>query len=967
MPRIAVTLFAFLLVGCNSVEEPEASAAKLFPYAYHIDDLPNGLRLITIPNDYPDIVALHILVSTGSRNEIEEGKSGFAHFFEHMMFRGSKNYTSEEQAKIFKAVGADRNAYTTDDYTNYHTTFAKEDLETVIKLEADRFQHLQYSRKVFRTESQAVFGEYNKNSANPINKIFEVVRDTAYQKHPYKHTTMGFLRDIVKMPRQYDYSLEFFDRWYKPEYCTLVVVGDVARKKTLALTKKYFGPWKRGTYKAEIPAEPAQDKPLTCHIKWRTPTQPWLTVAFKGPAFSPDDQDMPTLDVLSSVAFSESSEIYKKLFVNEQKVDAFFPYFPDAKDPYLLMICARLKDAKDFAYVRDQILSTCESLKTAAVSDTRLNKVKASLKYGFASGLDSSTAIADALAGYVARTRTPDTINRIYEMYDKVSAAGIRGVAEKYFVTNARTICTLLQAEAPKLPEPKIQKVAIEAAGASSKAEPLPEMLELDLAAKDPKVAMLMASRSPLVSFRIAFPTGAIHDPKGKEGLAYITTQMLTSAATSKRSYEDVVAAQFPLAAGIFSNVDKQMTVFSGTVHRDNLAKYYALTREMLTAPGFQQADLDRIKSNSISAIDAGLRRSDDEETGKEVLYEEIYKGHAYGHLNTGTIESVRGITLDDVKKFYAERLRNPFLGLSGGYPRGFPALVAGDLEKSFGKASDVADWNKASFREGIAPIESNKLTIVEKDTRATGIHVGFPISITRSHPDWPALWLVRSYFGEHRSENSYLYQRLREIRGLNYGDYAYIEYFPHGGGQFHPDPNNSRSSQIFQLWIRPVPHNNGPFTFRAMNYELRKLVENGISKEHFEATRTYLSKFVNILVASQDRQLGYAIDSRFYGIGPFTAHVKGRLAKLTVEDVNRVIKKYLRADRLQFVVITKDAADFKSKVLGEAPTPITYASTPGAEILAEDKVIEKLPMNVDPDAVRIIPIDDVFLRRRKK
>ena len=133
------------------------SAQDVFPYRFHIDDLSNGLRLITIPTDFPNIVSMHIIVSTGSRNEIEEGRSGFAHFFEHMMFRGTKNYTPKERAAIFKAAGADRNAYTTDDYTNYHTTFAKEDLAKVVMLEADRFRYLSYGKKVFRTESMAVF------------------------------------------------------------------------------------------------------------------------------------------------------------------------------------------------------------------------------------------------------------------------------------------------------------------------------------------------------------------------------------------------------------------------------------------------------------------------------------------------------------------------------------------------------------------------------------------------------------------------------------------------------------------------------------------------------------------------------------------------------------------------------------------------------------------------------------------
>ena len=223
---------------------------------------------------------------------------------------------------------------------------------------------------------------------------------------------------------------------------------------------------------------------------------------------------------------------------------------------------------------------------------------------------------------------------------------------------------------------------------------------------------------------------------------------------------------------------------------------------------------------------------------------------------------------------------------------------------------------------------------------------------------------MIRSYFGEHRSGNSHLYQRLREIRGLNYGDYSYIEYFPNGGGQFHPAPNLARTSQIFQIWIRPVPAENAPFAFRAMNFEMRKLVDDGMSETDFEATRTFLTKFVNLLVASQDRQLGYAIDSRFYGTDNFADSIKKGLAKLTLQDVNRVIKTYLRSDRMQYVIIAEDAADFRDRALGEAATPISYQSEPPEAVLAEDKLISNYRIELDPQDVKIIPIAEVFLRR---
>jgi zinc protease len=146
-------------------------------------------------------------VQTGSRNEVEPGHTGFAHLFEHLMFRGTEKYPPEKYEEVLKHAGAASNAFTTDDFTAYHTTFSKEDLEAILMMEADRFQHLKYGEPQFKTESLAVLGEYNKNSADPANKLFEVLQDTAYDRHTYKHTTMGFLKDIQDMPNQYDYSL----------------------------------------------------------------------------------------------------------------------------------------------------------------------------------------------------------------------------------------------------------------------------------------------------------------------------------------------------------------------------------------------------------------------------------------------------------------------------------------------------------------------------------------------------------------------------------------------------------------------------------------------------------------------------------------------------------------------------------------------------------------------------------------
>ena len=208
------------------------------------------------------------------------------------MFRGTKAYPPEKYQDIVTRSGARQNAYTTDDYTNYHTTFPKEDLETILKIEADRFQNLAYTESAFKTEARAVLGEYNKNSANPIQKLFEVQRESAFNVHTYKHTTMGFLKDIEDMPNQFEYSKTFFARWYRPEHVTVIVAGDVKPDAVFPLVEKYWGGWKRGAHSVAVPQEPPARGPVYAHVPWPSDTLSWVTVAFHGPAFSETKKDL---------------------------------------------------------------------------------------------------------------------------------------------------------------------------------------------------------------------------------------------------------------------------------------------------------------------------------------------------------------------------------------------------------------------------------------------------------------------------------------------------------------------------------------------------------------------------------------------------------------------------------------------------------------------------------------------------
>jgi len=253
---------------------------------------------------------------------------------------------------------------------------------------------------------------------------------------------MGFFKDIVDMPNQYEYSKLFFKRFYRPEYATIVVVGDVTAAKVNKLAEKYFGKWERGNYEPIIPVEPVQKETRYVHLQ-NGDIPPYLSLNYKGPAFSDTKIDMPALDVLSTIIFSQTSELYKKLVLEEQKVRFIYGGAQDSRDPNLITIAASLKDKKDMQYIKDEVVKVIEKVKNEGVDPKILLETKEHLKYSYAMGIDDPENIANSLSHYIMLTGDPEALNRLYAMYDKVTVEDIKNAAKQYFVPTGLTIATI--------------------------------------------------------------------------------------------------------------------------------------------------------------------------------------------------------------------------------------------------------------------------------------------------------------------------------------------------------------------------------------------------------------------------------------------------------------------------------------------------------------------------------------------
>ncbi len=441
-------LAAAVLVLAAATAAPGQAGRDVFPFPVTTFELDNGLAVVGVDYDSPGIVAYYTVVRTGSRNEVEPGFSGYAHFFEHMMFRGTDKYPTEAYNAVVKRIGADSNAFTTSDWTTYYIVASSDALETIVDLESDRFRNLRYSEEDFRTEAGAILGEYNLNFSNPVSLLRERLHDLAYTTHPYRHTTIGLLEDIQEMPNHYDYSLQFYDRYYRPENCIVVVVGDFDQAELERLAREYYGGWERGDFEPEIPEEPPQVEARSARITWPNPTLPFLMMGYHAPPFSDERIDMPALDVLSQLLFSETSPLFRQLYLEEQVVDALQGGALDSRDAPLFTIIARITDPARIEHVRDTIIAEIERLKTEPVDEAVLAATKSHMRYGFAMGLDNPGAIAQTLGHYLQLTRNPVTVNRVYALYDAVSPDDIRMVANRYFADANRTVVVLTQEEA---------------------------------------------------------------------------------------------------------------------------------------------------------------------------------------------------------------------------------------------------------------------------------------------------------------------------------------------------------------------------------------------------------------------------------------------------------------------------------------------------------------------------------------
>jgi zinc protease len=506
---------------------------------------------------------------------------------------------------------------------------------------------------------------------------------------------------------------------------------------------------------------------------------------------------------------------------------------------------------------------------------------------------------------------------------------------------------------------------ACKPAGPSTPASPVDtgEAAETPASADPSGTIELAVPADPSVSYAAWFRVGSQDDPPGKEGLAWLTGELIAGGGTTTHPWEAIVERLYPMAARWRVRVDREMTTIAGRSHHETADEFAALLTEQWTKPAFDPKDFERLRSEGLTYLENSLRYASDEELGKAGLEWFVFRNTPYAHPPVGTVAGLRSITPADVQAFYeAHYTRDRVVFAIGG--RYAEAQLAA-LEASADALPPTASAAPTPAPEP-APITGKQLLLIAKPGADASISFGHPIAVRRGDPDFYALWLVNSWLGEHRNSSSHLFQVIREARGLNYGDYSYIEAFPGGGYRQMPPTNVGRRAQLFQVWIRTLPNEHAHFALRAAHRELVDLVANGMTAEQFELTREFLKKYVLHFAVTTEDRLGYAIDDRFYGIGGLgePGHLErfaAELDKLTLEQVNAAIRKHLHPDAMKFVIVTGEAERLRDAIVADQPATIVYPSPKPEAVLAEDRIIGAHELGIAAQDVEIIAVEQMF------
>lgn len=921
---LTVLLAVVMLASANVIGQ---RFEKLPPINAKEYTLKNGLRVILHEDNSTPIVSVGVWYHVGAKNEVE-GRTGFAHLFEHMMFQGSKNYDSDYFFPLQEA-GASINGTTNQDRTWYFETVPSNFLELALFMEADRLHNLlpAMTQEKLDNQKDVVKNERRLRVDNvPYGTAFEKIGALMYPKpHPYNWTTIGSLEDLQAASME-DVKA-FFRQYYVPNNTVLVLSGSFDEKQARTWIDKYFGPIPRGgDIKRPNPTQPKLDKEIRTEVEDAVPFPRRYMVWHGVRAYHPDG---PALDFLSSILSSgRTSRLQSNLLFGKELVSNIGAFSGNNEIAGLFQIQATARPGKSLDDIEKEIDAEVARIKKEPPTAEEMRRTLNSIESQSIFGLQTVLGKANQLAAFAGYRGTANWFQEDLDRYRRVTAADVTRVANQYLTAN-RLVMTYkpLAGGAPRRPAEDVEAASGDNKKASDEEKRAAQAAALPKPGPDPKLVlpaiekaklsngmevwMVRQDELPIVSMNMVFKTGSTNEPDDRFGVAGMTSQLLTTG-TKSLSAEELANELREIGVNNISsgsNFDAtSVSIQSLTKHLDRALELYS---DVIQNPAFPARELESLRARAL----IGLRqqRTNPDAISNNVYNRILYGEHPYGRSSSEA--SIKAITRDDLVKYYDSTYRpnNATLIVVGAIDKG---ALKTKLEKAF------ADWKPADVRArelpSTKPLEKTAVYLVDRPGSAQStVSIGH-VGLDRMHRDYFPVMIMNSILGG--GFTSRINMNLREDKGYTYGARSGFS-FRRGAGPFSASSDvrtaDTRASIVeFMKELNDI-RGGRPITQQELDYNKQSIIRR--YPAGFETVGAISNQLSNLVV--------YGLPDSY-----FNDYI-GRINAVSIADVNRVAKQYLDPSKMAIVIVgDRRVIETGLKELGYSITILDVDGNPIAE-----------------------------------
>jgi len=880
--------------------------------------LPNGLKILLKEVHNAPVVAFQVWYEIGSADE-PAGLRGVAHMLEHMLFKGTENFPDGEISRLLKKNGAESNAFTSFDYTCFFETLSSDRLKLAVRIEADRMARGLIRPQDQRAEMTVVRSELEGGENSPEEVLWDELVAAAYKAHPYQVPIIGWRADIEHMTAEEVRG--YYQSYYRPNNALVVIVGDFDPDYALGLVRQYFGPIPPGPARWQVRTPEPKQLGARRVVVHKEGTTSYLSIAFHGPKLS--SRDTYAMDVLDAILSSgRSSRMYQDLVETQFATSAGSGSWTP-KDPGLLTLSATVRQGVEVAAVEKALWDEVERAKSTLASAEELARVKTQIAAAYVFQKDSVSSQAFSYGSHEAlySWRYPTTY--VAEIR-QVTAEDVQRVARKYLVADNSTTAIFeptapaggeargaaprrLAADWPpeeprhyaewpgELPLPVLGRglrtsavlaaPLTEAAAPRAAQRPQPVRTVLD----NGLILLVQENHNnTTIALQGQVLAGGLYDPPDRPGLAAMVGSLLNRGTKTRTSLQLAAATESVGASvGIGQSFRPCTIAFSGKCLTQDFDVILDVLSDMLRNPSFPQQEIEKLRSQRLSELKQSLE-STEARAGRAFVRHIFPPGHPYGAPSVEEqAKSYQSMTGEDIARFHATMYG----------PDASTIVVAGDVtaDQALAKVRQYfGDWKPLGRSRDVqvpdAQLQGGMVreVIPMMDKSEVSVFIGHYGGLNRTDPDFYKAEVMNFILGGG-SLSSRLGLKLRDELGLVYGVWSYFRTYKGRGdwrAQFGTNPNNADRA------------------IEALLGEVRRLREEGATKQELEDAVDYLTGSYPVGLETNSELADELLRIEFYGLGlDYIGHQAQIYRAITLDDVNAAAQKYLHPDCCTVVI----------------------------------------------------------------